>query len=85
MESNGLNSTKPSQMVKWCLVASISTQAVKQLNRIDQIEQMESNGFHSIKSSQIVKWCLVASATGFKASESNGSNRSNGVEWTPFD
>ena len=61
MESNGLHSTKPNQdgqMVSCCF----STQAVKQVSRMDQIDQMESNGLHSTKASQMVKWCLVASA-----------------------
>ena len=36
----------------------------------------------------LVKWSngvLLPKMRGRKASESNGSNRSNGVEWTPFD
>ena len=37
----------------------MSTQAVKQVSRIDQIDQMESNGLHSTKPRQMVKWCLV--------------------------
>ena len=35
----------------------------------------------------LVKWSngvLLLEHSGCKASESNGSNRSNGVEWTPF-
>ena len=101
-------------MVSCCL----SWEAIKQVSRMDQIDQMESNGLHSTKPCQMVKWCLVAWAlrsyskwvewiksikwsrvdsirlslvkwsngvllhqhSGFKASESNGSNRSNGVE-----
>ena len=62
-ESNGSNgiewtphSTKPSQMVSCC----ISTQALKQVSRMDQIDQMESSGLHSIKPGQMVKWRLVA-------------------------
>ena len=60
VESNGLHSTKPSQMVKWCLACCLSTQAVKKVSQMDQIDQMELNGLHSIKPSQMVKWCLVA-------------------------
>ena len=101
-------------MVSCCL----SWEAIKQVSRMDQIDQMESNGLHSTKPCQMVKWCLVAWAlrsyskwvewiksikwsrvesirlslvqwsngvllhqhSGFKASELNGSNRSNGVE-----
>ena len=36
----------------------------------------------------LVKWSsgvLLHQHSGFKASESNGSYRSNGVEWTPLD
>ena len=36
----------------------------------------------------LIRWSngvLLHQHSGFKASESNGSNRSNGVEWTPFD
>ena len=36
----------------------------------------------------LVKWSngvLLLKLRGCKASESNGSNRSNGGEWTPFD
>ena len=47
LESNGLHSTKPSQMVKGCL----SWEAIKQVSRMDQIDQMESNGLHSTKPS----------------------------------
>ena len=54
--SNGLHSTKPGQMVSCC----ISTQALKQVSRMDQIDQMESNGLHSTKPGQMVKWHLVA-------------------------
>ena len=62
---------------------------------MDQIDQIESNGLHSTKPGQmasiqlsVVKWSngvLLYQHSGFKASESNGSNRSNGVKWTPFD
>ena len=38
------------QMVPCCL----STQAVKQVSRMNQIDQMESNGFHSTKPGQMV-------------------------------
>ena len=51
MESNGLHSTKRSQMVSGC----VSTQAAKQVSQMDQIDQMESNGLHSTKPSQIVR------------------------------
>ena len=61
MESNGLNSTKPSQMVKWLNgVLLHQRKALKQVSRMDQIDQMESNGLHSTKPIQMVKWCLVA-------------------------
>ena len=101
-------------MVSCCL----RWEAIKQVSRMDQIDQMKSNGLHSTKPCQMVKWCLVAWAlwsyskwvewiksikwsqvdsirlslvkwsnsvllhqhSGFKASESNRSNRSNGVE-----
>ena len=70
-------------MVSGCL----SWEAVKQVSQMDQIDQMESNGLHSTKPGQMVKWngVLLPKLRGRKASESNGSNRSNGVEWTPFD
>ena len=51
MESNGLDSTKRSQMVSCC----ISTQALKQVSRMDQIDHMESNGLHSTQPNQMVK------------------------------
>ena len=78
MESNGLHSTKASQVVSCC----ISTRALKQASRMDQIDQMESNG--PIRLS-LIKWSngiLLLEHSGRKASESNGSNRSNEVEWT---
>ena len=84
MESNGLHSTKPCQMVSCCL----STQVVKQVSRMDQIEQVSRMDQIDQMPSQMVKWSngvLLHQHSGFKASESNGSNRSNGVEWTPFD
>ena len=43
MESNGLQSTKPSQMVS----RGLSTQATRRVSRVDRIDQMESNGLHS--------------------------------------
>ena len=80
MDSIRLSQVKWSNGV-WCL----SSRAVKQVSQMDQIDQMQSNGLHSTKPSQMVKWCLVLVQSGCKESESNGSNRSNGVEWTPVD
>ena len=55
-------------MVSSCL----STQAVEQVGRMDQVGQMESNGLNLSEygvewtpfdyPSQMVKWCLVTSA-----------------------
>ena len=39
---------------------SMVSDTVKQVSRMDQIDQMESNGLHSTKPRQMVKWCLVA-------------------------
>ena len=69
--------------------------ALKEMNRIDDqyrltlfiLKQGEKNRMDSIRLS-LVKWSngvLLYQHSGFKASKSNGSNRSNGVEWTPFD
>ena len=49
-------SVSNSQMVSCCL----GNQAVKQMSRMDQIDQMESNGLHLTKPGEMVKWCLVA-------------------------
>ena len=82
IESNGLHSTKPGQMVRWS-------------NGILLLEHSDCKASESIKWSQmdtirlsVVKWSngvLLYQHSGFKASESNRSNQSNGVEWTPFD
>ena len=45
-------------MVSSCL----STQAVKQVSRMDQIDQMESNKLHSTKPSQMVSCCISTQA-----------------------
>ena len=45
-------------MVPCCL----STQAVRQVSRMNRIDQMESNGLNSTKSSEMVKWCLMYSS-----------------------
>ena len=60
-----MDSIRLSGLVSCCfrlVSCCFSTQAVKQVSRMDQIDQMESNGLHSIKPSQMVKWCVVASA-----------------------
>ena len=48
MESNGLHSTKPSQMVKWCLNCYFSSQTVKQVSQIDQMESNELNHWQKL-------------------------------------
>ena len=81
MESNGLHSTKPSngQMVKWCHVAW----ALRSYSKwVEWIKSIKWSRVDSIRLS-LVKWSngvLLHQHSGFKASESNGSNRSNGVE-----
>ena len=47
-------------MVSCCF----STQAVKQVSQMDQIDQMESNALHSTKPKQMVKWYLMYSSVG---------------------
>ena len=57
-------------MVSCC----VSTDAVKQVSRMDQIDKMESNGHHSTKPKQIVKWHLMYSSVR-ATSERNGMNK----------
>ena len=75
-ESNGSNR---SNGVKWCLVAW----ALRSYSKwVEWIKSIKWSRMDSIRLS-LVKWSngvLLHQHSGFKASESNGSNRSNGVE-----
>ena len=89
MDSNGLHSTNPSQMVNWSNgVLLLEHSACKEIesNGSNRSNGVEWTPFDKAKSNgQRSNGVLLLEHSGCKASESNGSNRSNGVEWTPFD
>ena len=75
MDSIRLSLVKWSNGV-WCL----SSRAVKQVSRMDRIDQMESNGRMDSIRLVLVKWSngvLLVEHSGCKESESNGSSRSS--------
>ena len=77
MESNGICSTKRSQMVMACC---LSNQAIKKFNGMD--ESIKLNRMDRIRLS-VVKWSngvLELEHSGCKKSDSNGWNRTDGVE-----